>query len=400
VQPQSFALSPDGKLAAVACPDRTVRVWDVAAEKELHLLNVKPAGGPNNFFYGNVSFAGDGRTLTVYSTNERLTSRWDALTGKELGSEVKAVTAPIPLAGQSAHSADGRSVAVLQGATVNLTELATGKVRQAFALPPPPPPVPGGPPRPFVGVLGAAVSPDGRTAATLSGDGKLRYWDCGTGKVLVERPGLPANSRLAAFSPDGKALATAGTDSGALLWDVPGPDVEGRLVVKEVTAEAAAELWKDVSGEDSERAWRAVLTLAASPKEAVPFVQKQLKPTAAPDAKQIAKWIADLDAEAFQEREDATEALVRAGPAAEVMVKKALANKPSAEAKQRLDFVVSKLSGNLGPNMEDVRATRAVEVLEKIGTPEARKALEEVAKGAEGHLTAEALSALARLKAR
>jgi hypothetical protein len=244
------------------------------------------------------------------------------------------------------------------------------------------------------------VAPDGRTAATLTGDGKLYYWDCDTGKVLVERHGVPVNSRLAAFSPDGKALATAGADSGALLWDVPGPDAEGRPAFKALTAESAAELWKDVSSEDAPRAWQAILTLAASPKEAVPFVQKQLKPTAAPDAKQIAKWIADLDAEAFQEREDATEALVRAGKAAEEAVKKALANKPSAEAKQRLEFIVSKMSGTLGPNMEEVRATRAVEVLEKIGTPEARQVLEEVAKGAEGHLTAEARSALARLKAR
>ena len=237
------------------------------------------------------------------------------------------------------------------------------------------------------------MSPDGRTVATLTSDGTLHFWDCGTGKMLAERKGLPPNSRLAAFSPDGKTLATAGTDLGALLWDVPGPDAEGRLAVKELTAEAAAELWKDVSGEDSSRAWQAILTLAAAPKEAVPFVQKQLKPTAAPDAKQVGKLIADLDAEQFQEREDATEALVRAGPAAEAAVKKALANKPSAEAKQRLEFIISKMSGNLGPNMEDVRTTRAVEVLEKIGTPEALKVLEEVAKGGEGHVTDEARSA-------
>jgi WD40 repeat protein len=399
VQPQSFAFSPDGKLAAVACADRTVRVWDVAAEKELHLLEMKPAGGPNNYFYGNVSFAGDGRTLSVYSTNERLTRRWDALTGKEMG-EVKGVNPPIPLAGQPGHSADGRCVTVLQGATVNLTELATGKVRQAFTLQQPAPPPAGAPGRQFLNALGAAVSQDGRTVAALASDGSLHFWDSGTGKALAERKGLTPNTRLAAFSPDGKTLATGGTDGGALLWDVPGPDAEGRLAVKDLTAEAAAELWKDVSGEDAARAWQAVLTLAASPKGAVPFVQKQLKPGAAPDAKQVAKWIADLDSEQFQEREDATEALVRAGKESEAAVKKALENKPSAEAKQRLEFVLSKMNGNLGPNMEDVRATRAVEVLEKIGTPEARKALEEVAKGAEGHLSAEARSALERLKGR
>ncbi len=398
LQPQSFALSADGKLAAVACADRTVRVWDVPAEKELHLLEVKPAAARNNYFYATLSFTGDNRTLIAYSTNERVTYRWDALTGKELG-EVKGVTLANPFGGQSGQSADGRSLVVLQGPGVSLTELATGQVRQSFTLSQPPP-VPGGPPRPFAGTTGAAVSPDGRTVASLTADGILRFWDSGIGKVLVERKGLPLNSRLAAFSPDGKTLATAGADSGALLWDVPGPDAEGRLAVKGVSAEAAAELWKDLSGEDSARAWQAILTLAAAPKEVVPFVQKQLKPAVAPDAKQLAKLIADLDAEAFQQREDATEALIRAGPVGEDAVKKALANKPSAEAKQRLEFILGKRSGNLGPNMEEVRATRAVEVLEKIGTPQAQKVLEEVSKGAEGHLTAEARSALGRLKGR
>ncbi len=397
VQTQSFALSDDGKLAAVVCADRTVRVWDVAAEKELHLLEVKPAGNPNVWFSGAVSFAGDGRTLGVYSVNERVTRRWDAVTGKELG-EVKAGNQPVPNVGLSWPSSDGRGTLTVVGTAVNLTETASGRVRQTFTLPAPPP-VPGAPPR-FVGTTGAALSPDGRTAATLTADGSLHFWDCGNGKALAERKGLAPNTRLAAFSPDGKALATAGTDSGALLWDVPGPDAEGRLAAKPVTAETATALWKDVSGEDAGRAWQAILTLGASPKEAVPFVQKQLKPAAPPDGKQVAKWIADLDAEAFQDREDATEALVRAGAAAESAVKKALDNKPSAEAKQRLEFVLSKLSGNLGPNLEEVRATRAVEVLEKIGTPEARKVLEEVAKGSEGHLTDEARSALARLKAR
>jgi WD40 repeat protein len=395
--PVSFALSDDGKLAAAATYDRTVRVWDVAAEKELSRPEVPAPANPNVYFSMALSFAGDNRTLLGYSANERLVRRWDARTGKELGT-AQGIT--LPFAGQGGPTSDGRSYLLLQGLTVTLNELTTGRARQTFTLPAPPPPVPGGPPRPFLGAIGAALSPDGRTVATVMSDGTLRFWDSGSGKVLAERKDLPANSRLLAFSPDGKTLATAGTDAGALLWDVPGPNAEGRLALKEITAETAAELWKDVSAEDGARAWQAVLTLAAAPKEAVPFVEKQLKPEAAPDAKAIDKLIAALDADGFQEREDATEALIRAGRAAEDAVKKALANKPSAEAKSRLEQVLAKLTGSAGPNMEEVRAARAVEVLEKIGTPEARKVLEEVAKGADSQLTAEARSGLARVKAR
>jgi WD40 repeat protein len=395
LQPISFVFSADGKLAAVTSADRKVRVWDVTAEKELHQLEGSQAQGPNTFFHAVLMFAGDNRTLQVYATNERVMRRWDAVSGKSLG-EIKGLTffgAPPP------QSSDGKSCVIVQGATTKLVEFATAGPRQTFALPPPAAPVPGGPPRVFIGTAATALSPDGRTLATTATDGTLRFWDTGSGKVLAERKSLAGNSRLLAFAPDGKTLAAAGADAGALLWEVPGPTAEGRLVVAEAPAGAVAELWKDISGEDPARAWQAILKLAASPKEAVPFLQKQLKPTAAPDAKQIAKLIADLDSEQFQEREDATEALARAGPVAEEAVRKALGNKPSAEVKTRLELILSKMAGSLGPNMDVVRATRAVEVLEKIGTSEARKVLEEVAAG-DGQATLEARSAVERLKAR
>jgi len=192
----------------------------------------------------------------------------------------------------------------------------------------------------------------------------------------------------------------AGNDGAVLLWDVPGPTAEGRLVAKDLTADTITSLWNDVSGDDPGRAWQAILQLAAAPKETVPFVQKQLKPGSAPDDKQIAQWIADLDADAFQTREDATNALIRAGRAAEKAVRKGLEKPPSAESKQRLLTVLGKLSGEHGPSMEEVRATRAVEVLEKIGTPEAQKVLEEFAKGADAPGLAAARAAQERLKTR
>jgi hypothetical protein len=181
---------------------------------------------------------------------------------------------------------------------------------------------------------------------------------------------------------------------------LPEPDADGRLVVKDVAAEKLDGLWKDLGGDDAGRAWQAVLALESAPKEAVPFVEKNLRPGAALDEKGIAGQIARLDAEQFQEREEATEALVRAGKAAEEAVKKALDNKPSAEAKQRLEFILSKMSGKLGPDMEEVRAVRGVEVLERVGTAEARKVLEQLGKGGEDRLSAEARAAAERLKAK
>jgi WD40 repeat protein len=401
--PQSFALSPDGKLAAVSAADQRVRVWDVTEEKELHVFALPApaaagAGGRTVYYAHFLAFAGDGRTMLVHSPNERVMRRYDAVTGKDLG-EVKGTN--LAFGNFAAASGDGRSYARFDTPkTVSLFETATGKVRQTFTLPAPPPPPPGTPARAYVPVTAAAVAPDGRTVAAVTGDGVLHMWDSGSGKALVERKGLAPNLRLLAFAPDGKTMASAAADSGALLWDVPGATAEGRLPAKEVTAEALPDLWKDLAGDDAPRAWQAILTLASAPKESLPFVKKQLEPATAPDPKQVARWIADLDAEQFQDREKATEELVHAGKAAEDAVRKALANKPTAEARQRLDFVLSKLSGTLGPSLEEVRASRAVELLEQIGTAEARRMLEELAKGADSRIGGEARSALARLKAR
>jgi WD40 repeat protein len=387
----TFTMSRDGKLAAVFGNDHMLRVWDVAEGKQLHRQEVKPPQA-QGYYWVPLAFAADGRTLLGNLSNERVTTRWDAGTGKELGA-LHGVR--YPGGSEPPTSADGRAFANGVGIVAQVTELATGQVRQSFN---PPPPAAGAQPRAAVFAVG--LSPDGRTLATVTGDGTLHFWDTGSGKELAARKGLQGTPRKLAFAPDGRTLAVASTVPVVALWDVPGPDAEGRLVVKDMAADRLDGLWKDLGGEDAARAWQAILALESLPKEAVPFVEKNLRPGAALDEKGIAKLIGRLDAEQFQEREEATEALVRAGKAAEEAVKKALDNKPSAEAKQRLEFILSKMSGSLGPNMEEVRLVRGVEVLERVGTAEARKVLEQFGKGGEDRLSAEARAATERLKAK
>lgn len=387
----SCALSRDGKLAALAGYDRKLRVWDVDKGELLHALDLKLPQGQLNFNFLPLAFAGDGRTLLGFPTLDRGTvRRWDAPSGKELA-EVKGLAVAAGL--QPSLSADGRNLVAVSGNTTTVTEVASGKVRRAFAVATPPP-APG--PRPVLATTGAALSPDSRVLVVAPGDGTLRFWDTGTAKELATRKGLSGSPRLLAFAPDGKTLATAGAEPAVTLWDVAA--AEARPTDKDLTADKMDDLWKDLGGEDATRAWEAILALESAPKVAVPYVEKRLRPGAALDEKAITKLIGGLDAEAFQEREDATEALIRAGPAVEAAVKKALDAKPSAEAKQRLEFILSKLSGKLGPDLDEVRLVRGVEVLERAGTAEARKVLEEFAHVGEGRLSAEARAAADRLR--
>ena len=82
-----------------------------------------------------------------------------------------------------------------------------------------------------------------------------------------------------------------------------------------------------------------------------------------------------------------------AGPA----VRQALEGKPSPEARRRLEELARKLDGPV-EDAEEARALRGVEVLEHIGSADARKLLEELSHGAAGAWrTREATAALERL---
>src|SRR5262249_47714633 len=110
------------------------------------------------------------------------------------------------------------------------------------------------------------------------------------------------------------------------------------------------------------------------------------------------RLVADLEDDEFDVREQATEDLKEAGHLAEAALRTALAKGPSLEGKQRIGKVLKSIDP---PAPQRLRFLRAVEVLEAIGSPEARKQLERLAGGAAGiEETEDAKAALARLRKR
>ena len=90
-------------------------------------------------------------------------------------------------------------------------------------------------------------------------------------------------------------------------------------------------------------------------------------------------------------------ALEEADEQAEAELRKALAGTPSAEVRQRCDHLLGRLKPD-APSPERLRQERAMELLEGVATPEAKRLLEELAKGApQARITAEAKAALGRL---
>ncbi|MET8583834.1 trypsin-like peptidase domain-containing protein [Streptomyces collinus] len=79
-------------------------------------------------------------------------------------------------------------------------------------------------------VYAVAFSPDGRTLATGSTDGKARLWDVATGRPRTVLDGHGGEVWSVAFSPDGRTLATGSKDSRARLWDVATGKTRGTLI--------------------------------------------------------------------------------------------------------------------------------------------------------------------------
>jgi hypothetical protein len=138
--------------------------------------------------------------------------------------------------------------------------------------------------------------------------------------------------------------------------------------------------------------------MAASDR-AVPHIATAVPAAEPANPERLARLLADLDAERFSVREQATADLAKFGDAAEPALRQLLAGKPTAEARRRAETLLEGIKLQVSPAI--LRGLRAVEALEAINTPAARSALEHLARGAPGvRLTREARAALDRLSPR
>jgi WD40 repeat protein len=369
------ALSPDGKAVALLGTDQRLRVRELPGGKE-RLLNAPPG------YYQQMVFSPDGRRLATVGNNDGLLRVWD----RSSTTELKAMGTDLAdrsHAGAVAFSGDGRGVLASDGA-LRLYEAATGQVRFRADVG-------------TVAMTTIACTADGLLAARGNGDGTVQVYDTATGKEVVKFEGRQGSVNALAFSRDSRLLASGSQNATILVWRLP--DV-ARPAAAAPDEKARERLWAELSDKDAAKAYRAVLALAARPAEAVPLLQAKLKPRPGPDVKRLAKLLADLDSDEFETRESASKELAALGPDAEGALRRALDDAPSTEVRQRVEEVLAKFQKS-GPAPERVRFVRAVEVLERAGTPEARRALEGLAKASlDAALAREVETSLKRLAAR
>jgi RNA polymerase sigma factor (sigma-70 family) len=383
----SVAYSPDGKQLASCGIDGTVCVWETATGKSLHEFKGHKAE------VTSVAFSPDG-TLVVSGSEDGTPRLWVLSTGTELHTlrsyyprENETVEGFPGGIETMAFSPDGRLLATgTVEPALRLWDVASGKLIHRFDA------------STAGSFIAVAFSPDGRMlAANNPRAPSILLWEVATWQERRRLFGDRGGVVSLCFSPDGRRLASGSKDGTALVWDVSGPTQRAQLGSARLRTDELESLWAGLGASDAAKAYEALCTLFASPGQAVPFLRKQLQPAAAVEGQRIAQLIRELDDETFAVREKARMKLEKLGDLAEPALRTVLAKKPSLEVRLRGERLLERLQVKT-LSEESLQAMRAIELLERIGTPEARQVLEGLAKGEPGaRLTDEAQASLQRL---
>ncbi len=205
VSPAQAAVSPNGKYLATPGKGGSIRIWDLEKGTELRQYDFPKGFAVNlSVFTHSLMFTPDSGTLVAGAADNP------------------------GLMGQAA---------------VFLWNVESGKLERSITG------------DPLIGST-VAISPDGKSLATMNGAGVIRFWDRETGKDLHSRAANFAALRSACFRPDSKTtIVTVDDDRAIREWDAAG-GLQGREVAK--AKEGPNKLLgngKLLLGESAEKLW-------------------------------------------------------------------------------------------------------------------------------------------------
>ena len=369
----TVAFHPHGGMIASGSADQTVRLWDVRTG--LPLRTLRGHQGPLT----GVAFSPDGKTLATASTDG--TIRLWLVDDGQLLRQLIGTNGSSEWVMDVVFSPEGQTLAAAYaGGRIALWEWRAGREKRSW-------------PAHQGQVFSLAFSRDGHSLASGGADAVVRLWETATGRERLRMTSHEEQVRNVSLAPHGIWLASGGNDGDLLVWS---------LLPKADTTPAPPTLdqaWVDLADDQAPLAYRAVCRFTGDP-QAVPLLKARLEP-AAPSGvtRSIPELLSALDARSFADREAASRDLARLGAVARDALRQELSRRPlSVEARRRIEWLLLYLE-NSSVAPDELRATRAVEVLERIGTPEARAVVERLARGAPGAvLTEEARAALQRFR--
>jgi WD40 repeat protein len=350
------AFAPDGKSLASGHHRGLVRIWDVKTRQEARHFR-----GPDSDVFVHVGFSADGQTLVSWGESIRA---WKMISGTQFVAN--------------------------WGESMGLWKASSGTQLRAFGQ------------QADLRIGAVAMARDGRALAStsegpFSADNSIHLWETATGTERYHLAGHDYAVSALAFAPDQRTLASASRDGTVILWDVkdlpPGWSDKGYPSKIELEG-----YWRDLGHSDAKPAYQAIRALIRIPRTAVPFLHGRVSPLTRARPDQLEAWIAALDSKRFATRESAEQCLAMQYELAEVDLRKSLTKDLAPEVYRRLEQTL-RFAWDGGLVSQQLQMLRAVEILENIGTTEAKRVLEMVAAGDPGfRITREARISLTRLK--
>jgi hypothetical protein len=247
-----------------------------------------------------------------------------------------------------------------------------------------------------------AFSPDGRMLAAArraQTRSLIQLWDVATGRELGRYAGFDSSVTCLRFACDGTSLVSGHADSTILLWDLSEARQHQQGSPIATDDRSLETWWTDLRDADAEKAHTSSWNLVAAPAEAVRIMRQHLAPASSAPADKMRQLVYDLDSNQFARRKAASQQLADLEELAYPALAAALQSNPSVEKRQRIEALLG--APRIVRSPATLQAIRAVEVLEQIGTPDAKQLLTMLAGGApEARVTQEAKASLERFAMR
>ncbi len=295
---------------------------------------IKSQNQNQNYYYygGNTTFSSDGRLMATTQNEETMKGNlnspgtvhlWDVVTGKEI-----------------------RKIST--GANSNAVSFSDDNRMVGFAS--------------IKGV---------RVFDTTSGQ-EIAFFPANDLRVPNYYEGMTSSSPFN-FSPDGKTLATGHTDGTITIWKLP--KLPGLPILK---PEEFEKFWEAFGSDAPPDSRNRIHRLIQDPETAMKLLtSKFVAPPLKPITIDLATAIRKFDSPAFLDRQRAVKQVKELGPRALPALQDAIRTTESVEVRARAEELIEQMKA--GPRIystsPDLRAVRAIEVLEHIGTQDAKKLL-------------------------
>lgn len=388
----TFALSDDGKTLVANIQNGGAQVWDLAQANPAPRIVPPPFGAQGM----PLAYSSDARlSATTYAVDG--SGRQVVIADLERTREVARLVGSPQNPVQQGVFAGSRLFVTRALRTLTLWDILSSKVvanvnvsqTNAYAT-------------------AVTTSPDGRIIAWAESDPdrSIHVHDMLTGETVARftgHSGLIQTLRLS-LNDERPMLASGSADSTVLLWDLRAAMDKVRQNTPKLSPEQAEQIWADLASDDAGAMHRTSWILGTSGADAVRVLAERLQPVPVDRelGPRIQRLTRQMDDDQFAIREQASQEAAELGEAAEPFLREALKSAGSAEVRHRIRRLLQDLSGKpLVLSGDQQRAVRAIQILEEIGSGEAREVLERLSAGEPAaRLTQEAKTSLARLAER